>query len=344
MVTIREVGTNRSLSVTMKRSKNRSQQKKGQVMVVNPANSNAKRRQVPKRRPRSRSAGPSDYLRSLLDPEFQGLNSKIPDLVNAPSGTFQLTLDGVISVPATLSDAVGVYLDPNLFFNGQIGVGVNTAIGGPIVYALANFGGQAAAQALYTQVRPVSACIKAEFTGNTLGDSGIIALGQVQRGLTFPLTANNLSLKTGSQIYPARMGGVIRYRPTDNLDLEFTRSTAANLYNGISFITSGMQPNSSMRYRIVVNYEGIPANDTSTFVNATSSPVNLAQLQSTQNYLGAEGLYAAVSPWASYFTPFAASAIGAGMATGAQRIMGVNQYSRGPPTFRPIPSNDFSRV
>jgi hypothetical protein len=73
---------------------------------------------------------------------------------------------------------------------------------------------------LYAKWRPVSAGIKATYTGSTINDSGVLLIGQVSGAV--PLGSfNNLTLTQSAQLcmnymmYPVRNGACITWKPTE---------------------------------------------------------------------------------------------------------------------------------
>jgi hypothetical protein len=268
----------------------------------------------------------NSYLASLLDPEDKP-GAKIPDLVNAPSGTFQLTADTVVTV-ITAGDGLSFEAFGNPFGANQWQTGTNVVAGAAYTYTPFSFTGTAGAIAIYAQVRVVSAILLAEFTGSTAADSGQVCGCLFFRGTPAPATFQALQGQPYSKTVPAREGLVVRYKPFDNLDMEFTNGTSVAQFPYMIVSTAGMAVGASMRFRYVVNFEGIPKTDTSTFVNAAPSPVNLNDLQGTSNYLGAQMLYDYVMPFTNYFSPYASTGMVTAASVGAAASY-VNRHRLG---------------
>lgn len=243
-----------------------------------------------------------NYLHALLDPE-NFLGAKVPDLVSAPSGTFQITFDW--TVPTTAGDGVGAVLSPSFgtssttpnASNGYtLGIFQNSTAG--TVYSTTSYQNPAsyvAVAALYESLRPVSAVMYAEFIGNTLNDAGQIVMGwvpsQPSTGNQFTLAAltfSQLQMLPFTRTYPLRNGGKILWKPEDNSTLEFVPTGSKNAFwlPSIFFATVG-QPASTtmMRIRAVINFEGIPGTDTTTLVNAAPSPIRLEELSQAFSYM-----------------------------------------------------------
>jgi hypothetical protein len=237
----------------------------------------------------------SDYLRTLMDPENTP-GVKVPDLVTFPSSTFQLSYDNVLNVPAA-GDACGVWFCPFIGSGATrfpIYSGNNTAVGGNVTYTGVNWASRASVAAIFGQIRPVSAVLIGEFTGNSTGDSGQVCYGILERGTTGTgsiIPFGTAQAQNFNKTSAARDGCRVLWKPQDNQDLEYDVVTADLDAQGmfmpaIFFCTSGMAGNSSYRVRIVVNYEGIPTVDTFNIVNVEPSQSNLPALEQAMNWAG----------------------------------------------------------
>jgi hypothetical protein len=304
------------------------QPNKPRVRVVQVKSRNSRRRQ--KRRSRGRVSFKNSgstlngYLRSLLDPENE-VGCKIPDLVNAPSGTFQLTADGILVVGPG-GDGVALQVLPNLNGITNFAGGSNSTPGGGYLYVNSIFVGSTGARALYQETRLVSAVVYAEYIGTTFADSGQLASMQLTKGTSAPTTFLTAAAQPYSKILPVRNGAIIRYKPYDNSDLEF--GAVGNLTNTLFFCTAGMAVGASIRFRICANYEGIPLSDTSTFVNAEPSPVSLPSLEQAMNYLGSEGLYSYITPFTNTISPYATGLASAAALTATAGLARMRSLSR----------------
>jgi len=236
----------------------------------------------------------------LIDPENTP-GSKVPDLCTFPTGTFQLTSDLILTTGAT-ADGLGVVLTPNVgdvtgTSLGPFWTGVNSAIGGALTWTHQNWQDRIAIQAAYQYIRPVSACITAEYVGSTLNDSGQFCVGIISRKLLSTGYTASLSNYASAILLPfsktcsLRERAKVTWKPMDNHDLEFRpsiESASADVdYNPAIFIVAGgMTGGMPVKFRVVVNFEGIPLADTSTLVQPSPSPVNLGQLSDAMTWAG----------------------------------------------------------
>jgi len=309
--------------------KNRSKNRKQNITVKvdQKPNASQSRKRKSKKKAGSKSIM-SEYLATLLDPENIA-GAKVPDLINFPTGTFQLTYDNTLTVAASPADGVAFLVTPNLNVANQLSTGANVAAGGIFTYTSNPLPGLAQAVGIYKAFRPVSGIIYAEYTGTTLADSGTIVGALLPRSTSTPTTYTSAIAQPYSKSLPVRGGIVVRWKPEDNADYEFG---SLQVPPSVFFCTSGMQPGASLKIRAVFNFEGIPGTDVTTFVNAAPSTVDLAALESTTRYLGNEGLYSYVQPFINFSTPFSnvpqnvarMSTTAATIATGMGYLMSQN--------------------
>lgn len=319
MPTVTEIITlpNRRSRGTARRKRQRGRNPQKQVQVQQTISRVSKRKRRARKSPGQRRSQASDYLCTLLDPEnCPGV--KIPDLVCAPSGTFQLTYDNVLPVQSG-GDGVAFSVNNNLLSGSPLFVGANTAVGGNYVFTGQDYAGSAGVNALYEEVRLVSSVLYAEYAGTTLADSGQI-VGYLQlAGQATPASFALGQKEAYSKTRAVRCGLKVLYKPFDNDDLAFQTTAGNQVYNALNIMTAGMQVGASIRIRVVSNFEGIPKASNSSFVNAAPSPVSLQDLSSTTSYLSAQGMYEYVQPLINYFGPFAAGAAMPALTAGYQQ-------------------------
>lgn len=263
----------------------------------------SKKRAARRAKRRGASGIRGDYLKSLLDPEnYPGC--KVPDLVTAPSGTFQVTFDQTLATTGT-GDGVSVVLSPaygtssatpNASNGYTLGVFQNVAAGG--VYSTATYynpSNYTAVQGLYESLRPVSAVLYAEFIGNTLNDAGQIVMGwrpsaPVGGNQYTPVARSftDLQAQPFTRTIPLRNGAKVLWKPEDNSSLEFTQFGDKGIaWPPVIYVGTVGQPVSTtfLRIRAVINFEGLPLTDTTTLVNAAPSPVQLGEVQQAFSWL-----------------------------------------------------------
>lgn len=241
------------------------------------------------------SRGNDLYNRSLQNPDVSG--AKVPDLTAIPTGTFMqsnefaitTTGDGVYSIAVQPGSYGGVYWTTASSAASVITYGGATG-----------FPSAPTVQGLYNFVRPVSGYIDVEFIGSTSNDQGQCcayifkpnANGTVTPtgvgSLLVPNTFAGATSMAYSNTYPLRNGLRILYRPFDNSDFEFQRSDVASTLAfppimGI-FISGAANTAQVARVRMHFNYEGIPRADTTSFVQASSSPIDLSALSQAMKW------------------------------------------------------------
>jgi hypothetical protein len=241
----------------------------------------------------------SQWINCLENPELGAC--KIPDLTAIPTGTFQITQDQTYT-PNT-DGSVAVVVNPLL---GQYAAAANTFASNTTTTGVwsspSNLIGYAAADAIYGWCRVTSGKIDVEYLGATGTDSGQVcaalikgpasqwgsaALMNASANSLIPAGFSALSGSSMSQTYPVRNGIRVLWRPTDPQDLVFWRMGIAGSFANltewntpimiIGVVGLAVNP-STIRVRIVINYEAIPSADTSNLVQAAPSPINLSSV------------------------------------------------------------------
>jgi hypothetical protein len=112
---------------------------------------------------------------------------------------------------------------------------------------------------------------------------------------------------------PIRNGAVVTWKPQDNHDLEYKDIPDTNPgdheFPTIFIATSGMANSasvtSSLRVRVICNYEAIPTTDTFAVLSPTTSASNSVQLEQAWNWASQayNNMYAFVSSVSPYVQP-----------------------------------------
>jgi hypothetical protein len=234
-------------------------------------------------------------------------------MVTYPSSTFQLTYDSVLTTAAA-GDGNAFYCLPIIGDNSTIypiHTANNASAGANYSYSSFNWTSRATIVAAYSQVRPVSAVIYAAYIGATLADAGQICGGLVSPSVAPPANFSAGQNLVGSKTNSIRNGIRVTWKPQDNSDLEYVPPTS-NAVNpaGYPYVwigTTGTTVGTTgFRIRAVVNYEGIPTNDTLSIIATTPSTSDLKSLEAGKNWCA--NLYDAVEPLFAIATPFAAAA------------------------------------
>lgn len=165
--------------------------------------------------------------------------------------------------------------------------------------------GASSAQVIYSHTRCVSAVITAEYIGDSATDAGTVIGFWVKPKANDTTQPNTFSgtpsvypvtqdvpgslLIADSTAVPLRNGMRQIWKPSDNRDMEFQVSAAAGSDAHtplIGIIAFGGTPSKGLlRIKIVANYEGIPAYDTTGFVDARPSPVNPTLVWEALSYM-----------------------------------------------------------
>lgn len=265
---------------------------------------------------RSNNAG-SLYLKSLLDPDgYSG--AKVPDIVSFPSSTFKMTLDTTISTGSG-GDSVAVTLFP-IVGNGSSNYPIMTYNGttaGSISSATnVSWISRAAVAGVFNNIRPVSACVTAEFVGPTTADGGIIAGALLPGQTTYPTTFSGVLALPNCLSAPVRNGMRVLWKPQDNSDLEYFYTTSFPNNSPTIMIAANGLPSavSYIKIRCVVNFEGLASADTVDFLDSAPSPVDVGGLSRALSYVGT--IPASAVLFGNYAGPYAAPLLGAAMRTG----------------------------
>lgn len=236
--------------------------------------------------------GMNPYTYALAFPE-DAIGAKIPDVGTCvPTGTFQTYQEFTLSPIAdsvTASNCIGFWFNPSYFGTFQ----ATAFASGIITWApVVQLNGFTASAGLYDRLRCVSACIRGDFIGNTTADAGLITglwnlplfdydintpQGAVSMGA--PNSIGQAQNSSYSENVPLRNGVRVLYRPSDNSDIEFygfvNPYTVVTKNPGIGVVVSGagaLTP--ALHLQLIVNWEGIPANGSTSLVQATESPIN----------------------------------------------------------------------
>jgi len=281
------------------------------------------------RRPRSRRTNikkMNPYLATLKDPEnISGI--KVPAMCGAPTGTYQVTYETITAVDANGHYAICAFPQGALG-GGAAGIGavsVSTATDAAGVITWGNGFqplGTQSSSTIYRQVRAVSACLKLEYIGNTSQDAGIIIGGwSPYHGDNTTVTANVpagarpastvLAMGTSyTQTYPLRNGSCITWRPQDEQAFEFQQNNLAISHDGnwatIWAVITGGTPGQNFKYRLTINYEGLPLGDSANFLNTAIQPSNHSWLEAAAEW--AQGLGDKIYPLFNSTDPMIAKA------------------------------------
>jgi hypothetical protein len=240
-----------------------------------------------------------------MDPE-NNPGAKVPDLVTFPSSTVQLSIDFVVQPDSDpdsskYGDGVAVWFTPIVGNQGlipPIWKGTNVQPADNYTWEAVQWPARANMQTLYDVYRPVSACIYAEFIGNSTFDSGQICMGLIPRTGSGPGTSitsfNTAVSQSFTKTLPLRNGACVVWKPQDNLDLEYSPivDPSGRIYPPQIFIAcAGMANNTtngaaSLRIRCVANYEVIPTTDTFDLVDTSPSGADHSALEDAFNWAG----------------------------------------------------------
>lgn len=275
----------------------------------------------PRRRPGGAYGG-NEYLATLLEPEtYRGV--KVPDPITLASSTW--TNEADFTILADSNGAALVLAVPQAVTNSagaSVSYAVVTAGGGSGSNASgANFGAvpsnNPAIVGTIARIRPVSAILLLWSTASPLNTTGSVCSFQLPwnwtaNGAGNYLGASNTTSTTSwfatcaalpySFVDHFAKGGVVRYAPTDPQEFQYIQvqsSTSvgylnvvsgqlANLANGCSAIgiaVQGAGSGTTLRGRIVVNYEFQPQSDATDFVNRQPSPWNQGWLDQANRFI-----------------------------------------------------------
>jgi len=232
------------------------------------------------------------YAKSLMYPS-QYPGAKVPDMISFPSGTFQLSAEGTLATGATAGDSVGITVTP--YIGTPVLYPINTynsvSAGSIGTITGVDWASKATIQAAFEQVRPVSAELLVEFIGPSTSDGGQITGALCARGNPISGTFASALSKTNSLTIPLKNGMRVTWRPNDLEDLSyFVPNIGGPQGTSLPFmqvVATGLPVSTSyLRYRVVVNYEGIPTNDTLNIVQVSASPSDPIALSKAFNFLG----------------------------------------------------------
>lgn len=261
-----------------------------QVQVVRAVPKTSRRRRRNRNRRGTMGMGPmtSGYFQSLLDPE-KGEGAKIPDLVAYPSGTVQLTANGILTTGATAGDSVAIMIKP-IIGDGSTLFPINTfnstSAGNLATQTGVNWSARAAVNSAFELFRPVSASVEVYFIGNSTSDGGRIC------GCCF--ATGTFSNYTGvqnlvdSEEWPLRNGMKVLWKPLDESNFDYVDQIGnssnvtfnGNQYPFIIIAATGLPVNATnMAYRVVVNFEAIPTTGYYDLVETTPSPYDPGALR-----------------------------------------------------------------
>jgi hypothetical protein len=229
------------------------------------------------------------YVDSLLNPEMI-TGVKIPDIVAFPTGTFQMTADGVLTTLASPGDSVGLQFRP---FVGDgatiypIQTYAQTTAGGLGTSTNVSFPGQAGVRAIYGAFRPVSAMVECEFIGPSSSDGGqMMASLQPSSGqYATPVNWATVTALPNNEIVPVRNGMKILWKPQDNSDFEFYDAKGQiggtqHYYPYINIAATGLPAAVTyIRYHVVCNFEATALVDATNIVQTSPSPYDPGQLR-----------------------------------------------------------------
>jgi len=241
------------------------------------------------------NVGVNSYLNALINPEIAA-GAKVPDEIGYPTGTFQLQAKGTLAISAG-GDSTAIMCIPFVSSATSAGfspiaVATGTTVGGLTSWVTQNWTQRSAIMALYSAVRPVSAVLEVSYIGPSTQDSGQITAGctyvrgpgtSKYQGATF----NDESLLPDMEIWPAKNGARVVWKPLDNSNFEFSDySNAANADDKLSKLpalvvsTTGTPfTGSQYMWEFVANFEGVTNNDSGNLVDTEPSPINFESLR-----------------------------------------------------------------
>jgi hypothetical protein len=277
---------------------------------------------IASRPPRRRARGPgrlassmaaNPYLATICNPdEVRGI--KVPDPITYPSGTYCFEADGTtpVGVDGNIIIAVnpwGVQTSGSSSSTSAIIIGPSTALtsgfgttANPLVAQVTN----PSVAAMMANVRVVSAQLEVFCLTSPLNTTGRFCTAQLPHGtsgLALATFAACSALPFSFTDHAAK-GACVRWLPADVVEHEYSNlsnssavwginasgnlnSTAA-YYSGMFISGSGLAAG-SVGWRIVCNYEYLPAADAIDFVNPSPSPSNPNWMSQASTYLQANG-------------------------------------------------------
>jgi hypothetical protein len=282
------MNSNKQLTKSAKRRLRVARRLQQSVVPQNAVSNGAgRKRRRNRNRQRKLTSGIHEYLRSLIYPEgTQGV--KIPDETSFPSGTFQITSEGTLSV-AALGDTVALLWNPDLATAASFrryNSATPGAIGTPTDIAVPNL---ASLQALYARYRPVSGSIVFEYIGSTQNDNGYLIGSLIPNGTSAPTTVGALMSTYGAVRCPIKHGLKVIWKPVDNSNFEYhnINTGSPNDFPYMMLAATGLASSTTyIMYRMCMNYESIPNNDTLSIVNVSPSPVDEVAMKQGMKFIG----------------------------------------------------------
>lgn len=203
------------------------------------------------------------YLDSLLNP-FDNAGC-IPDGA-AGTGCFSVKENRAMVTGASTANTMGFIVQPNvdnMYLTATSGTDILT-------WAATWSGGvsDTTVDAQYSTARPISAGIRATYTGSTLNDQGIIIVAQFDSNVYPHTLTNALNVTTAAmwyEIYPLRHGATILWRPTQMNDTRMVRVGTAPYasagatdvpYIGVFVFNAAPAGASALVVEYIVNLEG----------------------------------------------------------------------------------------
>lgn len=262
------------------------------------------RSRAARRRARQGMAGPSrlpsgsianQYLNALINPE-QATGVKIPDEIGYPTGTFQLTAKGTLTIAAG-GDSAAIVCIPSCSSSSSttvapISIGNGATPGNVATWTTTNWTQRSAVMALYSAVRVVSAVMEVSYIGPSSQDSGQITAGcSFVRGAGMGkyngTTWNDQSLLPDQEVWPSKNGARVVWKPMDNSQFEFSDfplgTSSTDVYSRMPAlcvaVTGTPFTGSQYMYEIVANFEGVPGTDSASLVDTEPSPFNAEALR-----------------------------------------------------------------
>lgn len=263
------------------------------------------------------------YAESLLHPET--VLAKIPDFESWESTTFQMAQDGVITTTTDGSAAAIFYPSGVTGGQLGAGGGAPTTMGTAIKASGAQGNWLTQSQQVnpssnsivsnFALIRPVSAVLLLEFIGSTSNDQGQVCVGPLFRGETAPPSFDQALGNEYNFTCPIRNGVRFLWKPVDMADLNY-EPCVTNYVSGVystgvarpvvggptggatptvgnflphtaitAFVSGAVASTAVLRFRWVVNFEGVPEIDSMALFETTPSECNPGLLAQGMNMM-----------------------------------------------------------
>jgi hypothetical protein len=220
------------------------------------------------------------YLSSLIDPEKYV--SKIPDEVSVSTTSFQLSYDSTFTANTNSCGGIRINLtshpDGCRVFNETSASQDNGFAYATPVASDFFFAGKASN---FRACRVASASILVQYGGSTINNSGFLsACNLVYAGSLWGESAPTsvgtlLSARDNTSVaINSNPGLFIRVKQLDMSSLTFRTSTDIADVCAVPIHVSGGVPGMVFRYRLIVNFEGIPTSDSTGYTGASDSPTD----------------------------------------------------------------------